>query len=215
MTVWKQFVPLYPLKEKNMNKKNFFLLLLVAVFVTLTGMGSISCKNVPSVRTDVLSDSDSVAAGFPKTLADAPDPDGGVITWLVAGYLEDGGYRMFILDGDESRFIQDNLGETDTIYVLRIVSFNRVAFEEGDEEEASASKEDASEDGSYIQSYNGPLVVDAYDPVTKDFVGRYEGTYFSECEYTPDGDVMHCGESYAGTFTKTDGTKEEFSYFGD
>ena len=204
-------------------KKVFLTLMVVAVATFVLG-STTACREFAKLSA-VLSDSDSVAvtadsgavasSALPRTLADAPAPDGGLITWLPAGYLEDGGYKMFIIDGDESRFIQDNLGETDTIYVLRLVSFNRVAFEEGDEEEANEHQENASEEGSYIQSYNGPLVVDAYDPATKNFVGRFEGTYFCECEYTPDGDVMHCGESYAGTFTKTDGTKEEFSYFGD
>lgn len=201
-----------------MNKKKTFLPLLMAAFVVLMVWGTTACKNVPGVLTDVASDSDSVAASttaFPKTLADAPEPDGGLITWLVAGFLEDGGYKMFIVDGDESRFIQDNLGETDTIYVLRIVSFNRVAFEEGDEDEVDETTKDAPEDGGHTKSVNGPLVVDAYDPVTKEFVGRYDGTYFSDCEYDENGEVLNCGESYSGTFTKADGTKEEFSYYGD
>ncbi|MBO4431387.1 MAG: hypothetical protein J5790_08625 [Bacteroidaceae bacterium] len=195
-------------------KKGFLLLMVVAVATFVLG-STTACKEVAKSLVSVSSDSDSVARELPRTLDNAPQPEGNITTWLPAGFLEDGGYKMFILDGDESRFIQDNLGETDTIYVLRLVSFNRVGFEEGDEEEANEHNENATEEGSYIQSYNGPLVVDAYDPATKNFVGRFEGTYFCECEYTPDGDVMHCGESYAGTFTKTDGTKEEFSYFGD
>lgn len=201
-----------------MNKKKTFLPLLMAAFVVLMVWGTTACKNVPGVLTDVASDSDSVAASttaFPKTLADAPEPDGGLITWLVAGFLEDGGYKMFIVDGDESRFIQDNLGDTDTLYVLRLVSFNRVAFEEGDEDEVDETTKDAPEDGGHTESVNGPLVVDAYDPVTKEFVGRYDGTYFSDCEYDENGEVLNCGESYSGTFTKADGTKEEFSFYGD
>lgn len=201
-----------------MNRKKTFLPLLIAAVATLMFWGTTACKNVPGVMTDVPSDSDSVAAAttaFPKTLADAPEPDGGLITWLVAGFLEDGGYKMFIVDGDESRFIQDNLGETDTIYVLRFVSFNRVAFEEGDEDEADEAIEDASEDGGHTESVNGPLVVDAYDPVTKEFVGRYDGTYFSDCEYDENGEVLNCGESFSGTFKKADGTEEEFSFYGD
>jgi hypothetical protein len=201
-----------------MNKKKTFLPLLMAAFVVLMVWGTTACKNVPGVLTDVASDSDSVAASttaFPKTLADAPEADGGLITWLVAGFLEDGGYKMFIVDGDESRFIQDNLGDTDTLYVLRLVSFNRVAFEEGDEDEVDETTKDAPEDGGHTESVNGPLVVDAYDPVTKEFVGRYDGTYFSDCEYDENGEVLNCGESYSGTFTKADGTKEEFSFYGD
>lgn len=201
-----------------MNKKKTFLPLLMAAFAVLMVWGTTACKNVPGVLTDVASDSDSVAASttaFPKTLADAPEPDGGLITWLVAGFLEDGGYKMFIVDGDESRFIQDNLGDTDTLYVLRLVSFNRVAFEEGDEDEVDETTKDAPEDGGHTESVNGPLVVDAYDPVTKEFVGRYDGTYFSDCEYDENGEVLNCGESYSGTFTKADGTKEEFSFYGD
>lgn len=201
-----------------MNKKKTFLPLLMAAFAVLMVWGTTACKNVPGVLTDVASDSDSVAASttaFPKTLADAPEADGGLITWLVAGFLEDGGYKMFIVDGDESRFIQDNLGDTDTLYVLRLVSFNRVAFEEGDEDEVDETTKDAPEDGGHTESVNGPLVVDAYDPVTKEFVGRYDGTYFSDCEYDENGEVLNCGESYSGTFTKADGTKEEFSFYGD
>ena len=203
-----------------MNKKKTLLPLLIAAFAVLMVWGTTACKNVPGVMTDVPSDSDSVAAAtteFPKTLADAPEPDGGLITWLVAGFLEDGRYKMFIVDGNEGRFIQDNLGETDTIYVLRVVSFNRVAFEEGDEDEdeVDESTEDTSENSGHTESVNGPLVVDAYNPVTKEFVGRYDGTYFSDCEYDENGEVLNCGESYAGTFTKADGTKEEFSFYGD
>lgn len=201
-----------------MNKKKTFLPLLMAAFAVLMVWGTTACKNVPGVLTDVASDSDSVAASttaFPKTLADAPEADGGLITWLVAGFLEDGGYKMFIVDGDESRFIQDNLGDTDTLYVLRLVSFNRVAFEEGDEDEVDETTKDAPENGGHTESVNGPLVVDAYDPVTKEFVGRYDGTYFSDCEYDENGEVLNCGESYSGTFTKADGTKEEFSFYGD
>ena len=58
-------------------------------------------------------------------------------------------------------------------------------------------------------------MVDAYDPATKAFVGRYEGKYSSGAEYDEDDEILHCGESYSGTFTKVDGKKEEFSYFGD
>ena len=62
---------------------------------------------------------------------------------------------------------------------------------------------------------NSPLVVDAYDPATKEFVGRYDGSYSGGSEYDQSGEFLHGGESYSGTFTKADGTKEEFSYYGD
>ena len=84
-----------------------------------------------------------------------------------------------------------------------------------DEDEVDETTKDAPENGGHTESVNGPLVVDAYDPVTKEFVGRYDGTFFSDCEYDENGEVLNCGESYSGTFTKADGTKEEFSFYGD
>ena len=188
--------------------------MLMAVAVATFVLGSTTaCKEIAKL-SDVLSDSDSVAvtadsgtvasSALPRTLADAPQPQGDIITWLPAGYLEDGGYKMFILEGDESRFIQDNIGTTDTIYILRLVSYKQTKDENEPLEDGGISKEVA-----------GDLVVDAYDPATKAFVGRYEGQYISDGEYDKSGELLHCGEAYAGTFTKTDGTKEEFSYFGD
>ena len=118
--------------------------------------------------------------------------------------LTDGGYRMFIVEGDESRFIEDHIGTTDTLYVLRLVSY-----------EQTSEEEEKLENGDTFVDIEGNLVVDAYDPATQAFVGRYEGNYSSGAEYDPEGEMLHCGESYGGTFTYADGKKEEFSYYGD
>ena len=195
-------------------KKNFFVLVVVAAAIFTIGSSMMSCKDVAKSITGIMSDSDSVAAAsdsvatdpaaLPRTLADAPAPKGMINTMLPAGFLEDGGYKMFILEGDESRFIQDNIGTTDTIYILRLV-----CYEQTKEETEKLENGDTSED------IEGKLVVDAYDPATKAFVGRFEGTYSSGAEYDENDELLHCGECYAGTFTKADGTKEEFSYFGD
>lgn len=203
------------LKNPNMNMKKTFLPLLLAAFAALTMMGIASCGNFTKTMTDILSDSDSVvsvsdtasevvSAALPRTLADAPAPQGNIITWLVAGFTESGGSRMFIVDGDESRFIQDNIGTTDTIYVLRLVSYKVTTNEE----------EPSEGGGKYVES-GGDLVVDAYDPATKEFVGRYQGEYSSGSEYDEEDELLHCGESYGGTFTKADGKTEEFSFYGD
>ena len=184
-------------------KKGFLLLMVVAVATFVLG-STTACKDVAKSLVSVSSDSDSVAQELPRTLDNAPQPEGNLTTWLPAGFLEDGGYKMFILDGDESRFIQDNIGTTDTIYILRLVSYKQTTEEN-----------ETLEDGGTLKEIGGNLVVDAYDPATKAFVGRYEGQYNSDGEYDKSGELLHCGESYAGTFTKTDGTKEEFSYFGD
>lgn len=195
-------------------KKNFLMLVVVAAAIFTIGSSMMSCKDVAKSITGIMSDSDSVAAAsdsvvadpaaLPRTLADAPAPQGKITTWLPAGYLEDGGYKMFILEGDESRFIQDNIGSIDTIYILRLVSYKQT--KDGKEK---------LENGDSFEEIEGNLVVDAYDPATKAFVGRYEGSYSSGAEYDENDDILHCGESYAGTFTKVDGKKEEFSYFGD
>ena len=181
--------------------------LLVAVVATLTIGGIIACKNTTKLETGTLSDSDSVAvasAELPRTLADAPAPKGKLSTWLPAGFMEDGSYKMFILEDDESRFVHSGIGEDDTIYVLRLVSY-----------EKTDSTKEKTEGGGYCEEFGGPLVVDAYDPSTKAFVGRYEGNYFCSCDYDAEGEFVHGGESYQGAFTKADGTKEEFSFFGD
>ena len=195
-------------------KKNLLMLVVVATAIFTIGCSMMSCKDVAKSITGIVSDSDSVAAAadsvaadpaaLPRTLADAPAPKGSISTMLPAGYLEDGGYKMFILDGDESRFIQDNIGTTDTIYILRLVSY-----------EQTKDEKEKLENGGTSEDIEGKLVADAYDPATKAFVGRFEGAYFSGAEYDENDEILHCGESYAGTFTKADGTKEEFSYFGD
>lgn len=191
--------------------KKTFLMVLSTIVATLVLGGATSCKEIAKSVTEALSDSDSVAVAsdsvpseLPRTLDNAPAPKGNITTWLVAGFNEDGGYRMFIVEGNESRFIQDNLGTTDTIYVLRLVS-----YEQTKDEKAPV------EGGGYSEDIEGNLVVDAYDPATKAFVGRYEGQYSSGGEYDENDELVHCGESYGGTFTKADGTKEEFSYYGD
>lgn len=191
--------------------KKTFLMVLSTIVATLVLGGATSCKEIAKSVTEALSDSDSVAVAsdsvpseLPRTLDNAPAPKGNITTWLVAGFNEDGGYRMFIVEGNESRFIQDNLGTTDTIYVLRLVS-----YEQTKDEKAPV------EGGGYSEDIEGNLVVDAYDPATKAFVGRYEGQYSSGGEYDENDELVHCGESYGGTFTRADGTKEEFSYYGD
>lgn len=191
--------------------KKTFLMVLSTIVATLVLGGTTSCKEMAKSVTEALSDSDSVAVAsdsvsseLPRTLDNAPAPKGNITTWLVAGFNEDGGYRMFIVEGNESRFIQDNLGTTDTIYVLRLVS-----YEQTKDEKAPV------EGGGYSEDIEGNLVVDAYDPATKAFVGRYEGQYSSGGEYDENDELVHCGESYGGTFTRADGTKEEFSYYGD
>lgn len=191
--------------------KKTFLMVLSIIVATLVLGGTTSCKEIVKSVTEALSDSDSVAVAsgsvsseLPRTLDNAPAPKGNITTWLVAGFNEDGGYRMFIVEGNESRFIQDNLGTTDTIYVLRLVSY-----------EQTKDEKEPVEGGGYSEDIEGNLVVDAYDPATKAFVGRYEGQYSSGGEYDENDELVHCGESYGGTFTKADGTKEEFSYYGD
>lgn len=191
--------------------KKTFLMVLSTIVATLVLGGATSCKEIARSVTEALSDSDSVAVAsdsvpseLPRTLDNAPAPKGNITTWLVAGFNEDGGYRMFIVEGNESRFIQDNLGTTDTIYVLRLVSY-----------EQTKDEKEPVEGGGYSEDIEGNLVVDAYDPATKAFVGRYEGQYSSGGEYDENNELVHCGESYGGTFTKADGTKEEFSYYGD
>ena len=191
--------------------KKTFLMVLSTIVATLVLGGATSCKEIAKSVTEALSDSDSVAVAsdsvpseLPRTLDNAPAPKGNITTWLVAGFNEDGGYRMFIVEGNESRFIQDNLGTTDTIYVLRLVSY-----------EQTKDEKEPVEGGGYSEDIEGNLVVDAYDPATKAFVGRYEGQYSSGGEYDENNELVHCGESYGGTFTKADGTKEEFSYYGD
>ena len=197
-----------------MNMKKTFLMLVMTAVASFTISGMISCKEMAKSVIDAVSDSDSVAAAsdsvtqefaaLPRTLDEAPAPKGKISTMLPAGYLEDGGYKMFILEGDESRFIQDNIGTTDTIYILRLVSYKQTKDEK-----------EKLENGGSSEDIEGELIVDAYDPATKAFVGRFEGTYSSGAEYDENDEILHCGESYAGTFTKADGTKEEFSYFGD
>lgn len=203
-----------PIKSLNMNMKKSFLMLVMTAVASFTISGMISCKEMAKSVIDAVSDSDSVAAAsdsvtqessaLPRTLDEAPAPKGKISTMLPAGYLEDGGYKMFILEGDESRFIQDNIGTTDTIYILRLVSYKQIKDEK-----------EKLENGGSSEDIEGELIVDAYDPATKAFVGRFEGTYSSGAEYDENDEILHCGESYAGTFTKADGTKEEFSYFGD
>lgn len=203
------------LRILNMNEKKPFLMLLVATFVTLILGSTTSCKEIAKIQKDALSDSDSVAvtadsvsvpvsSELPRSLDNAPEPKGKLSTWLPAGFMEDGSYKIFILEDDESRFIHDKIGEEDTIYILRLVSYEKV----------DSTKEDM-EEGGYFEEFGGPLVVDAYNPATKAFVGRYEGNYVCSCEYNADGDFMHGGEAYGGIFTKADGTKEDFSFFGD
>lgn len=194
-----------------MNMKKIFLPLFVVAIAVLVICGTTSCKNVAKLGGGSSSDSDSVAVAsesvsseLPRTLDNAPAPKGNITTWLVAGFNEDGYARMFIVEGDESRFVQDNLGTTDTIYVLRLVSY-----------EQTEDEKEQTEDGGTYESFGGPLVVDAYDPATKEFVGRYDGSYSGGSEYDQSGEFLHGGESYSGTFTKADGTKEEFSYYGD
>ena len=188
---------------------------LVVAFVTFILGSTTSCKEIAKIQKDALSDSDSVAvtadsvsvpvsSELPRTLDDAPAAKGKLSTWLPAGFMEDGSYKMFILEGDESRLIHDKIGEEDTIYVLRLVSYEQVD-----------STKEKYENGGYGEEFSGPLVVDAYDPATKAFAGRYEGNYVCSCDYDADGELLHGGEAYGGTFTKADGTKEEFSFFGD
>lgn len=195
--------------------KKSFLMLLAATSVTMILGGTTSCKEIAKIQTEALNDSDSVAVNadsvsvhvsseLPSTLDNAPAPKGKLSTWLPAGFMEDGSYKMFILEGDESRFVHSGIGEDDTIYVLRLVSY-----------EKTDSTKEKTEGGGYCEEFGGPLVVDAYDPSTKAFVGRYEGNYFCSCDYDAEGELVHGGESYQGAFTKADGTKEEFSFFGD
>ena len=191
--------------------KKTFLMVFSTIIATLVLGGTTSCKDIAKSMAGALSDSDSVAVAsesvsseLPRTLDNAPAPKGNITTWLVAGFNEDGYARMFIIEGDESRFVQDNLGTTDTIYVLRLVSYKQTEEEK-----------EQTEDGGTYESFGDPLVVDAYDPATKEFVGRYDGSYSGESEYDQSGEFLHGGESYSGTFTKADGTKEEFSYYGD
>ena len=193
-------------------KKSFLPLLLLA-FAALVICGTTSCKNSAIPTTEISSDSDMVAAiedeavpsDQPRTLDNAPAPEGEPVTvWLPAGYLPDGGYRMFIVEGDESRFIEDHIGESDTIYILRQVSY-----------EVTEDTEEAMEDGGKGHNWGGKLVVDAYDPKTKEFVARYEGEYSTYAEYDQEGEFLHGGESYSGTCKYVDGTTEEFSFYGD
>ena len=172
--------------------KKGFLMLVAAVVAGVMLSGMTACKEVAKSLVSISSDSDSVAQELPRTLDNAPKPEGNIT------------YKMFIVDGDESRFVQDNIGDTDTIYVLRLVSYKQTKEEN-----------EALEDGGTFKEIEGDMVVDAYDPATKAFVGRYEGQYTSGGEYDKSGELLHCGETYTGVFTKADGEKEEFSYYGD
>lgn len=187
--------------------KNMTLLLLAVAIAALTIGSTTSCKDLVKSETGTLSDSDSVAAApteLPRTLADAPTPKGNITTWLLAGMLEDGGYRMFIVEGDESRFVEDHLGTTDTLYTLRLVSY-----------EQTKDEKEQLEEGGTSEDIEGNLVVDAYDYKTQAFVGRYEGQYTNSGEYDAEGELLHCGESYGGILTHADGTTEEFYFYGD
>ena len=139
--------------------KKAFLMLVASAVAVLMLSGMTACKEVAKSVNGTSSDSDSVAQELPRTLDNALKPEGNVTTWLVAGFLEDGGYKMFIVDGDESRFVQDNIGDTDTIYVLRLVSYKQTKEEN-----------EALEDGGTFKEIEGDMVVDAYDPATKAFV---------------------------------------------
>lgn len=192
-----------------MKMKKAFLSLLVAVVATLTIGGIIACKNTTKLETGTLSESDSVAvasAELPRTLADAPAPKGNITTWLIAGMSEGGDPRMFIVENDKGQMTQANYIEhdEDTIYVLRLVSY-----------EQTLDETEKLEEGGTSRDIEGNLVVDAYDHKTQAFVGRYEGQYTSSGEYDAEGELVHCGETYGGTFTYADGKKEEFSYYGD
>src|SRR5574344_1176001 len=109
------------LRILNMNEKKPFLMLLVATFVTLILGSTTSCKEIAKIQKDALSDSDSVAvtadsvsvpvsSELPRALDNAPEPKGKLSTWLPAGFMEDGSYKIFILEDDESRFIHDKIG---------------------------------------------------------------------------------------------------------
>ena len=187
-------------------KKTLFVLLSAALTATIL-CGHTSCKNPVKVADSVVVDSDTAAAPadtLPATLADAPAPKGKLSTWLVAGFDEDGYSSMFIVDGDESRLTQDREGGSDTLQILRLVSYVQ-----------TEDKEEPSEEGGTFHSFGGRLTVDAFDPKTRLFLGRYRGSYDGGCEYDAEGELLHGGESYSGTFTAADGTRTKFSFHGD
>ena len=132
------------------------------------------------------------------SLDEAPQSKGTLLTYLVAGYNGDGWASMFIVDGKDSRLTQTTDGEEEIIYILRLVSY----------EETFRNKTEDDED------YGGPLVVNAYDPKSHACVGQYKGEYSCGCAYEH-GEVVNCGESFSGTFTRLDGKTEEFSFYGD
>lgn len=198
-----------------MKMKKFLLTSLVVATAALILSGTTSCKDSTKSVAVTPSDSDTLAVGstpssssvsssLPRTLVDAPAPKGKIVTWLTAGYTEDGYPRMFIVEEREGRLVLDNLESTDTIYLLRLVSYQQTEDE----------KENTEEGGTF-ESFGGPLVVDAYNPKTQEFVGRYEGSYEGGCEYDASGELLHGGESYSGTFTRANGKTEDFSYYGD
>ena len=88
--------------------------------------------------------------------------------------------------------------------MLRLVSY-----------EQTKDEKEPLEGGGYSEDIEGNLVVDAYDPATKAFLGRYKGQYSSGGEYDANDELVHCGESYAGIYTLADGSEDEFSFYGD
>lgn len=205
-----------------MKRKMF--LMLVAALGLLIGMGGSSCKNetkseaaaeAETAKVDVVdenvdepaaTDGDSAGAEEPAatddepemTLANAPQPSGRLTTWLVAGVAPSGFCRMFIVEGDESRMVEQSAGDEKLIYVLRLVSYKETKHQKNADEE----------------EFEGSLVVNAYDPKSERYVGQYKGEYYCGCSYE-NGEMVHCGESFAGKFTRANGKVEEFNFYGD
>ncbi len=153
---------------------------------------SVETETLESVNTE---DPTEVKA---HSLDEAPTPVGELTTWLVANYNEDGWPTMFILEGKEGRLAKQSADEDEDALLLRLVSYK----------ETFRTKDEENED------FGGPLVVNAYDSKTKQFVGQYKGEYSCGCVYEH-GEVVNCGESFGGTFTRVNGKTEEFSFYGD
>ena len=203
--------------------KNFLLLLIcAATLVGCNGVGKAqdgepkaadfesdsACTTVADVAAtedteEAKDEVDPTEAPLPATLADAPRPKGQINFMLPAGFLPNGGYRMFAVEGTEGKLTEEDRGSK-VLYLLRLVLY-----------EETAREEEPTGDGGRSLSTEGRLVVDAYNPTTKAFVARYEGSYSTVADFDAEGEFEHGGESYDGTRTDANGKKEDFSFFGD
>ena len=136
---------------------------------------------------------------LPRTLENAPVLKCDFTAWIPAGEC-----GSFVLEGEDSRYVWEGEQEINEIYILRFVRF-----------EETVSEAEQLADGGVRETLCGRLVVDAYDPDTHVFAARYEGEYRTIANYDADGEFSKTDESYSGTCTKADGTKEDFNFSAD